>query len=57
MFCPRCGASCGEGHRFCSVCGAVLTPEVLKTGSHLPPILIMVGLSLVGLVLFFLFPV
>lgn len=55
MVCPKCGNTCESNHRFCSVCGSELfMPE---KGSHLPPILIMAGLSVIGIVLFFLFPV
>lgn len=54
MTCPNCGAQCESGHLFCSRCGSTLKQE--KRGSHLPPILIMAGLSLVGIILFFLFP-
>ena len=62
MFCPNCGASCGEDQRFCMYCGTDLHPDAepvtvppppAKKGSHWVPILILIILSVVGTGIFF----
>lgn len=51
MLCPACAAPLDGDEKFCPHCGAAL-PETEK-GHHLVPILILVGLSLLGLVFFY----
>lgn len=57
MNCPNCQNPCGENDRFCMFCGAALTQsEKCKKGTHLIPVGILTVLAIVGIVLFFLFP-
>ena len=57
MFCPNCQAQCKASDSFCFHCGAALcVPEQSKKGTHIIPILILVGLSILGIVLFFAIP-
>lgn len=51
MKCPNCGYVFDDGCRYCGVCGAALEPE--KKGSHLVPILILIGLTILGIGIFF----
>ena len=62
MFCPNCGASCGEDHRFCMYCctdlhpeagEVIVTPPPVKKGSRWAPILILIVLSAIGIGVFF----
>lgn len=54
MKCPYCGTCYDGPFRFCSRCGSPLVYD--KKGSHRVPLLILLGLSLLGLALFFIFP-
>ena len=56
MNCPNCGAIFDAPHRFCGQCGTPLEYEPEKKGTHRVPLLILLGLSLLGIALFFLFP-
>ena len=51
MTCPNCGAIFDESCRFCGACGTPLAIE--KKGTHRVPILILIGLSILGIVIFF----
>lgn len=56
MKCPNCGAIYNGTHRFCGLCGTPLEYETEKKGTHRVPLLILLGLSALGIALFFLFP-
>lgn len=56
MTCPNCQTICGEADRFCFRCGARLSAEHTKKGTHIVPILILILLSALGIVLFFMIP-
>ena len=56
MKCPHCGAAYDDPHRFCGQCGTPLEYEIEKMGTHRVPLLILLGLSLLGIALFFIFP-
>lgn len=51
MTCPNCAAVSPEDSRYCCVCGAPLVRE--KKGTHLVPILILIGLTILGLLVYF----
>ncbi len=59
MYCPNCNNLCGDGDHFCFRCGTALTeqvpatPPTPKKGSHWVPVLIMMVMSVVGLILYF----
>lgn len=55
MKCPNCGAEYNAPFRFCSCCGTPL--EFDRKGTHRVPLLILLGLSLLGLILFFAVPI
>lgn len=54
MICPNCQTEYPEEYRFCSACGAPL--ESVRKGSHWVPIVIMAGLTMVGITAYFLIP-
>lgn len=57
MICPNCQTDCREGDGFCYSCGAPLRiPKQPKKGKHSIPILILIGLSVLGIILFFAIP-
>lgn len=57
MTCPNCQTQCREDDQFCFRCGTMLSaPAVSPRGSHRIPILILIGLSILGIVLFFAIP-
>ena len=56
MNCPNCGAIFDGSHRFCGQCGTPLENKPEKKGTHRVPLLILLGLSVLGIALFFLFP-
>ena len=57
MICPNCHTQCGDGDRFCYLCGTVLQPEAQppkpKRGSHWVPVLILIVMSVAGIALYF----
>ena len=56
MYCPNCGALCGETDHFCTQCGTCLRPDAApapKKGSHRVPILILVLLAVLGTAVYF----
>ena len=55
MKCPYCGAFYHEDQRFCGYCGGALLYKE-KKGTHLVPILILLALSVLGICIYFAFP-
>lgn len=51
MKCPNCGAVYDDNCRFCGACGTALEPE--KKGTHRVPVLILIGLTVLGLCVYF----
>lgn len=57
MICPNCNTECRESDGFCYCCGAPLRiPHSSQKGKHTIPILILIGLSVLGIILFFAIP-
>lgn len=57
MICPNCQTECRDGDGFCFHCGAPLcVTSQPRKGSHRIPLLILLGLSILGIVLFFSIP-
>lgn len=57
MYCPNCGKPHANADAFCMHCGAKLPQECAEQGSHLPPMLILAGLSAIGLIVYFVITV
>lgn len=56
MTCPKCQTICNDTDSFCYRCGASLTAPSVKKGTHIIPLLILTVMSVLGIVLFILFP-
>lgn len=56
MTCPKCQTICNDSDSFCYRCGASLTAPPAKKGTHIIPLLILTVMSVLGIVLFVLFP-
>ena len=57
MYCPNCQSPCAETDHFCYLCGAPLHSEHLppqpKKGSRWVPLLLLILMTVVGLISFF----